>query len=86
MNQYRVADAARSDLDEIWFYISHRPMETESKLRGCCTGQEISHVCLNEQMTAAMESGRTKGYNQDDATGFIRLNLAKSPTVCHRFA
>jgi len=32
---------------------------------------------LNEQMNATMEADPTKAYNQDDATGFIRLNALR---------
>ena len=31
MNQYRVSDAARSDLDEIWFYIAQDNVEAADK-------------------------------------------------------
>ena len=34
----------------------------------------ICRHCLNKQMNATMEADPTKAYNQDDATGFIRLN------------
>ena len=37
-------------------------------------GQEIYRPCLNNNMSATMEADPTKAYNQDDATGFIRLN------------
>jgi argininosuccinate synthase len=32
---------------------------------------------LNKQMNATMEADPTKAYNQDDATGFIRLNALR---------
>ena len=32
MNQYRVSDAARSDLDEIWFYIGRDNPDAADKL------------------------------------------------------
>lgn len=32
MNQYRVSDAARSDLDEIWFYIASDNPDAADKL------------------------------------------------------
>jgi argininosuccinate synthase len=39
--------------------------------------REIFHRCLNEPMNATMEADPTKAYNQDDATGFIRLNALR---------
>ena len=36
--------------------------------------QEICRRCLNKPMNATMEADPIKAYNQDDATGFIRLN------------
>ncbi len=39
--------------------------------------QEICRRCSNKQMNATMEADPTKAYNQDDATGFIRLNALR---------
>ncbi len=42
-----------------------------------CMAREICHHCLNKPMNATMEADPTKAYNQDDATGFIRLNALR---------
>jgi Plasmid stabilisation system protein. len=55
MNQYLVSDTARSDLDEIWFYIAQDNPDAADKF-----------------MRALVSK-----YNQDDATGFIRLNALR---------
>ena len=49
----------------------------ESRLSVSCTVREIYRRCLNKQMNATMEADPTKAYNQDDATGFIRLNALR---------
>ena len=40
-----------------------------------------SHRCLNNPHIPTMEADPTKAYNQDDATGFIRLNA-----LCRKIA
>ena len=42
-----------------------------------CKAHAICRRCLNEKMRATMEADPTKAYNQDDATGFIRLNALR---------
>ncbi len=49
----------------------------ELKSFASCMAREICHHCLNKQMNATMEADPTKAYNQDDATGFIRLNALR---------
>jgi argininosuccinate synthase len=39
--------------------------------------REIFRRCLNKQMNATMEADPTRACNQDDATGFIRLNALR---------
>ncbi len=48
-------------------------------LKSCafCTALETSRHCLHDDMIATMEADPTKAYNQDDATGFIRLNALR---------
>lgn len=48
-----------------------------SKSRACCTAREIFRRYLNEVINATMEAVPTKAYNQEDATGFIRLNALR---------
>ena len=47
------------------------------KSRGYWTVSEICRRYLSKQMNATMEADPTKAYNQDDATGFIRLNALR---------
>ena len=127
MNQYRVSDTARSDLDEIWLYIAQdNPdaadkfmravisrfrllasmpemgignarnwrhdcgvfplaitssftvgLKKESRSFACCTGRGIFLLCLTNPQMATMEADPTRAYDQDDATGFIRLNALR---------
>ena len=51
--------------------------KTELKLRVCCMALATSRRCLNDARIATMEADPTKAYNQDDATGFIRLNALR---------
>ena len=44
------------------------------KSRASCTGHGISRPCLTN---ATVEADPTKAYDQDDATGFIRLNALR---------
>ena len=46
----------------------------ELKSFASCMAREICRRCLNKPMNATMKADPTKAYNQDDATGFIRLN------------
>ena len=39
--------------------------------------REICRHCLNKQINATMKAAPTKACNQDDATGFIRLNALR---------
>jgi hypothetical protein len=47
---------------------------TALKSRAFCMVQETFRRYLNNPHIATMEAHPTKAHNQDDATGFIRLN------------
>ena len=47
------------------------------KLSACLMGQGICRRCLNDPHIATMEADPTQAYNQDDASGFIRLNALR---------
>ena len=46
----------------------------ELKSSEFCMAHAICHRYLNKLINPTMAADPTKAYNQDDATGFIRLN------------
>ena len=46
-------------------------------LCACCMARGIFHRCLNSPHIASLEPDPGKASNQDDATGFIRLNALR---------
>ncbi|MGO8836791.1 MAG: type II toxin-antitoxin system RelE/ParE family toxin [Limisphaerales bacterium] len=53
MNQYRVSDAARSDLDEIWYYIAQANMDAADRFLGAI----VSHF---PKLAAMPQIGRAR--------------------------
>lgn len=54
------------------------------KSRECCMVPGIFHRCLNSLHIATMEADPTKAYNQDAATGFMRLNALRLKAAATR--
>ena len=46
-------------------------------MRACSKERWISRRCFNDPHLATMEADLTKAHNQDDITGFIRLNALR---------
>lgn len=68
MNHYRVSDAARADLDEIWFYIAQDNPDAADKLIRAIVSRFVALASmplmgrLREELSANLRSFAVSGY------------------------